>query len=216
MRAPLRRPGARSVFEGSRQALSARTRFTMSKMARSATYDAVLGATEAVEGRPFADPGRTDADAAVMRAMLRREREDAWAWAATRASSISIRADGSRGERRQYLAVPDKEALLHARDVTAVVLFALEHEVASAFPRYASAGLLSYFDLELDDGSYGFGNLILFWTPDVPPEWFTNLAHERAVSVSPQHYHSIRLHKGTIAGPFLGDGELSIERTKYF
>jgi hypothetical protein len=200
----------------------------MSGMARSVTYDVILGAVEPVEGRPFADPDRTHADAAVMGAMLRRLREDAASWEETRASSVSLRADGSRGERRQYLAVPDKDALLRARDITAVgffgqarecdhgVLFELEKEVASAFPRYCSAGLLSYFDLELEDGSYGFGNLILFWTPDVPAEWFACAAHERAVSVSPQHYHSIRLHKGTIAGPFLGDGELEIERTKYF
>jgi len=197
-------------------------------MARAAAYDAILGATEPVEGRPFADPDRTHADAAVMRAMLAREREDARTWTASRASAISLRADGARGERRQYLAVPDKDALLGARDVTAVgffgqtrscdhgVLFELEHEVASAFPHYASAGLLSYFDVELDDGSYGFGNLILFWTPEVPPEWFSNAAHERAVSIAPEHYHSIRLHRGTIPGPFLGDGELEIDRTKYF
>jgi hypothetical protein len=200
----------------------------MSGMARSATYDAILGATDPVEGRPFAQPERTHADADVMGAMLRRQREDARVWAETEAPSISIRADGSRGERRRYLAVPDRDALLGARDITAVgffgqarkcdhaVLFELEHEIASAFPRYAAAGLLSYFDLELDDGSYGFGNLILFWTPDVPPEWFACAAHERAVSVSPEHYHSIRLHKGTIAGAFLGEGELRIERTKYF
>jgi hypothetical protein len=200
----------------------------MSEMTRSARYDAILGSTEPAEGRPFADPERTHADAAVMRAMLDRQRDDARSWTASRAASISFRADGSRGERRQYLAVPDKHALLRARDVTAIgffgqarecdhaALFDLEGQVASAFPRYASAGLLSYFDLELDDGSYGFGNLILFWTPDVPPEWFACAAHERAVSVSPQHYHSIRLHKGTIAGPFLGEGQLEIERTKYF
>ena len=34
--------------------------------------------------------------------------------------------------------------------------------------------------------------------------------------ISPRHYHSIRLHKGTIAGPFLGEGDVKIERTKYF
>src|SRR5207253_10080678 len=107
---------------------------------------------------------------------------------------------------RQWLAVPDAAALLRAHDITAVgffgqardtdhaVLFWLEQEVVGAFPDYVAAGLLSYFDLELDDGSYGFDNLILFATPDVPREWYTCGAHERAVAISPEHYHSIRLH----------------------
>jgi hypothetical protein len=50
----------------------------------------------------------------------------------------------------------------------------------------------------------------------VPSDWYENAAHERAVETSPSWYHSVRLHKGTIAGPLLGDGALTIERTKYF
>jgi hypothetical protein len=190
-------------------------------------YDAVLEAGELVEARPFTHPARTFGDAAVMSAMLQRQREVVRSWS-DETTSAAIRRDGSGGERRQYLAVPSADALLQARDVTAIgffgqtrdsdhsVLFQLERDVASAFPRYAAAGLLSYFDLELEDGSYGFGNLIVFSTPDVPREWFANAAHERAVAVSPGHYHSIRLHKGTIPGPFLGESDVAIERTKYF
>ena len=193
---------------------------------RTAAYDAVLGPTERVEGRPFTDPGLTTADAVVMSMMLGREREAARAWDPGDACAGSVRcADDGR---RQWLAVPDRGALVRARDVTAVgffgqprdsdhtVLFDLEHDVVAAFPDYAAAGLLSYFDLELANGSYGFGNLILFATPDVPREWYTCRAHERAVTISPEHYHSIRLHKGTIRGPFLGSGDVTIERTKYF
>jgi hypothetical protein len=195
---------------------------------RSPTYDALLDGSELVEGRPFTDPALTRADAAVMSAMLVRERAAAREWAQAGTPRVSLRATGAGGERRQYLAVPDVDTLLRVRDVTAVgffgqtrdgdhrVLFELEQDVVGAFPEYAAAGLLSYFDLELDDGSYGFGNLILFWTPDVPAAWFQNRSHERAVSISPEHYHSIRLHKGTIRGPFLGDGDVAIERTKYF
>jgi hypothetical protein len=200
----------------------------MSGVTREARYDAVLDPTERIEGRPFTDPERTSADAAVMRSMLQREREIARSWVGNGTHSASIRADGSDGGRRQHLAVPDTDTLVRVSDVTAVgffgqtrdrdhtVLFELEQEVARGFPEYVAAGLLSYYDLELDDGSYGFGNLILFATSDVPPEWFANSAHERAVSISPRHYHSIRLHKGTIAAPVLGDGDLAIERTKYF
>ena len=59
-------------------------------------------------------------------------------------------------------------------------------------------------------------SVLRFWTPDVPREWYSNAAHERAVVISPNHYHSIRLHKGTISGPLFPDGDLVIERTKYF
>ena len=44
---------------------------------------------------------------------------------------------------------------------------------------YGEAGLLSYYDVELVKGEYG--NLILFATPDVPPEWHRDEVHRRAV-----------------------------------
>jgi hypothetical protein len=200
----------------------------MSGMARRPRYDAVLDAHDLVEGRPFSDPPHTHADVAVMGGLLRRQREIARAWAEDGAPPFASLRTGGDDEPRQWLAVPDTKALVGVRDVTAVgffgsarendhsVLFALEDQVVQAFPDFAAAGLLSYFDRELDDGSHGFGNLILFATPDVPPEWFANSAHERAVSLSPEYYHSIRLHKGTIPGPFLGEREVQIERTKYF
>jgi hypothetical protein len=46
-------------------------------------------------------------------------------------------------------------------------------------------------------------------------EWHVNPAHRRAVTFAPRHYGCLRLHKGWIPGPFLGDGELEIERTLY-
>jgi hypothetical protein len=194
---------------------------------RPGAYDAVLGANERLPERPFTDPDATEADAAVMRRMLERQRALAESWPRDDPPSASLRGIDEQG-RRHWLAVPDTAALVSARDLTAVgffgqtrerdhtVLFELEQEVVARFPEYAAVGLLSYFDRELEDGSHGFGNLILFATPDVPREWYTNEAHERAVALSPEHYHSIRLHKGTIPGPFLGSGELRIERTKYF
>ena len=79
---------------------------------------------------------------------------------------------------------------------------------------YGEAGLLSYYDVELVKGEYG--NLILFATPDVPPEWHRDEVHKRAVSVSPGHYHHVRLHKGSILGKLHDGGDISVERTKYF
>lgn len=189
-------------------------------------WDAVLGATERVADRPFTDPACTRADAAVMSIMLARQRDAARSWPGDRAGASPLRDSGD-GDCREWLVVPDTGALSSASDVTAVgffgqarrsdntVLFELEQAVADGFPAYAKAGLLSYYDLQLEEGTYGFGNLILFSTPDVPQAWYTNPAHSRAVAVSPEYYHSIRLHKGSIPGPFVGHGELTIERTKY-
>lgn len=192
---------------------------------RTDAYDAILAPAERIEGRPFTDPERTESDASVMTMMLDRERAFARTWAPDGgAASVREREDG----RREWLVVPDTAALLGASDITAIgffgqardidhtPLFELEEEVADSFPAYGKAGLLSYYDLALDEGSYGFGNLILFSTREVPQEWYSNTAHGRAVAISPGYYHSIRLHKGSIPGPFLGNGELTIERTKYF
>jgi hypothetical protein len=36
------------------------------------------------------------------------------------------------------------------------------------------------------------------------------------VSVSPGHYHHVRLHKGSIPGKLHDGGDIRVERTKYF
>jgi hypothetical protein len=130
------------------------------------------------------------------------------------------------GETRQLLAVPDGRALLRARDVTAVgffgqlrsdvdhtLLFEHERAIARTFPEFAPLGFLSYFDFGPEHGRYG--NLILFWTPEVPDAWHQNPAHREAVGVAPVHYRHIRLHKGRIPGPFMGDGSVEVLRTQY-
>jgi hypothetical protein len=130
------------------------------------------------------------------------------------------------GEVRRLLAVPDGRALLVARDVAAVGFFGelragvdhtplFEHEraVARTFPEFAPLGFLSYFDLGPVHGRYG--NLILFWTPEVPDAWHRGAVHGAAVAAAPVHYHHIRLHKGRIPGPLMGDGAIKVQRTQY-
>ena len=187
-------------------------------------YAALLGPAERLPGKPFTDVKETWADLLVMTAMLAGEREIAAGWAAdVEGPGISETArDGSR----RLLAVPDGRALLAARDVTAVgffgtlregvdhtVLFAYERSIAQTFPEYAPAGFLSYFDVGPEHGRYG--NLILFWTPEVPGAWHANPAHRLAVAAAPDHYTHIRLHRGRIPGPFLGVGTLDLEQTQY-
>lgn len=79
---------------------------------------------------------------------------------------------------------------------------------------YAPSGFLSYYNMQLPSGLYG--NLVLFEAPAVPKSWYTNPDHARAVAIAPRHYHSARLHTGRVPGQLLGDGDLTIERTRYF
>ena len=185
-----------------------------------------LGAADAVEGRPFARAAETERDRRVMSAMLGLERSVLRDWPASKTGPV-ISDEVDHTGCKHFLAVPDAAAILSARDVTAIGffgqaregrdderLFEIERAVVASFPLYAGQGLLSYYDRELEPGTYG--NLILFSTSDVPRDWYENEAHERAVETSPQWYHSVRLHKGTIPGPLLGRRRLTIERTKYF
>jgi hypothetical protein len=192
----------------------------------SPDYDATFGPTEPVEGRRFADPVYTSRDAKVMQEMLVRERATASVWMADGTSGPWVRKY-RKDRRNHWLAVPDTAGLVGARDVTAVgffgqrredvnhaALFAVEEEVVDGLPDYAGSGFLSYYNMQLPNGRHG--NLVLFGTPDVPKGWYANPVHERAVAIAPRHYHSARLHKGRVPGPLLGDGELTIERTRYF
>ena len=190
----------------------------------AAAFASVLGPEDRLPDRPFTDPEETRDDLLVMSRMLALEREIALTWGPDiDGPGISEQASESR---RQLLAVPDGRALLRARDITAVgffgrlredvdhaVLFEHERRIAQLFPRYAPLGFLSYLDVGPEHGRYG--NLILFWTPDVPDAWHQGEAHRRAVADAPAHYLHIRLHKGRIPGPFMGAGEVQVLRTQY-
>jgi hypothetical protein len=189
-----------------------------------AAFAVVLGPADVLPGRPFTDPEETVGDVLVMTRMLALEREIALTWGPDIVGpDINEQVDG---ETRQLLAVPDGRALLSSRDVTAVGFFGLlrsgvdhtvlfEHEraIAQTFPEFAPLGFLSYLDFGPEHGRYG--NLILFWTPDVPEEWHRGETHRAAVAVAAEHYEHIRLHKGRIRGPFMGSGQVEVARTQY-
>lgn len=186
----------------------------------------VLGPGELLRERPFTDPAHTEREADLMRDALSELRARAGAWVGEDRRGVVLR-DRDEDEHRHLIVVPDTRALLEADGLTAVgffghpregvdhgVLFALEDELVAGMEAYADAGLLTYYDVELPKSLYG--NLVLFSTPDVPPEWVANAVHRRAIEISPEHYHDVRLHKGFVAGRLLEGGELTIERTKYF
>jgi hypothetical protein len=190
-------------------------------------YAAVLGPEELLPERPFTDPGNTVREAEMMQSILESERKLARKWGEEGESRAHVGRGNDAEGRRHLLVVPDTQALVGARDVTAVgffsrpredvdhaILFELEDELVARMGTYAEAGLLSYYDVELVKGAYG--NLILFSTPDVPEAWYGDVVHRRAVELSPGHYYEVRLHKGFVPGRLVDEGKVVIERTKYF
>jgi hypothetical protein len=185
----------------------------------------VLAAAERLPARPFTDPERTAADAAVMGRMLQRLRREARSWPRWQASAEVLKH--TRGGCRHWLVVPSAPALAGARDATVVGFFGdlrpgmdhssiyqLEADVVARLGRYAPAGLLGYYDAELAPALHG--NLVLFRTQEVPPEWHRDRVHAAAVASAPRHYLVVRLHRGLIPGALLGRGHLVIQRTRYF
>ena len=178
-----------------------------------------------MRGKAFTDPERTLADVAIMDRMLARLRLQARSWPGC--PDFVEMLEQPAGGLRHWLVVPRTSALLAAHQVTAVgffgdlrpavdhaAIFQLEAEVVGRLPRYAAAGLLAYYDAELDRGVHG--NLVLFGAPGVPSQWHRDVVHARAVALAPHHYRCIRLHGGLIRGPFLGTGGLAVARTRYF
>jgi hypothetical protein len=185
----------------------------------------LLRAQERLPARPFTDPERTRADAEVMDRMLQRLRRQARSWAGTQTSVERLKY--TRAGCRHWLVVPDAPALRRAQDVTVVgffgdqrpgmdhsAIYQLEADVVARLGRYASVGLLGYYDAEIAPALHG--NLVLFGTCDVPPVWHSDRVHAAAVAVAPRHYRAVRLHRGTICGALIGAGRLVIEQTRYF
>jgi len=185
----------------------------------------LLAAQERLAARPFTDPERTLADAAVMGRMLRLVRREARSWPGWRTSVEVLRH--THAGCRHWLVVPDAPALSGAHDVTAVgffgdlrpgidhsAIYRLEAAVVARLGRYAAAGLLGYYDAEIAPALHG--NLVLFATREVPPQWHRDRVHAEAVASAPRHYRAVRLHRGTIPGDLLGRGQLVIQQTRYF
>lgn len=185
----------------------------------------MLAAHERLRARPFTDPERTVADAAVMDRMLQRLRREARSWPSSPASAEVLKR--TRAGCRHWLVVPSAPALAGAHDVTVVgffgdlrpgmdhsAIYQLEADVVARLGRYAPVGLLGYYDAEIAPALHG--NLVLFATCEVPPEWHHDRVHAAAVALAPRHYRVVRLHRGMIRGALLGRGHVVIQRTRYF
>jgi hypothetical protein len=194
-------------------------------------YEAILGPEDVLSERPFTNADNTAREVDVMHYMLEEERELARGWAEAGDAApqhLVVREQDEQG-RRHLLVVPSTRSMVAAGDVTAIgffgrvredvdhsILFGLEDQLVERMAGYGEAGLLSYYDVELVAPKGAYGNLILFSTPDVPEAWYRDEVHRSAVELSPGHYYEVRLHKGTVAGPLLDGGPITVERTKYF
>jgi hypothetical protein len=191
--------------------------------------DVVLGSEEVVAARPFTDVAHTLREAGILRRMLAEERDRVMEWAGgarSQGREVVLRERNEAG-RRCLLVVPDVHALTDAPELAAVgffgtaredvdhtILFSLEDELVDDMATSRGEGLLSYFDLELDErGRYG--NLVLFSSPEASQAWTANPIHRRAVEIAPRHYTAVRLHRGFVPGGLAGLGDVKVSRTRY-
>jgi hypothetical protein len=179
---------------------------------------------EEVDSRPFTAPANTLRDAGVMQGMLEALRSLAASWDASEGNEFLFREADGNGF-RHWIRVPNRPALLHADRLTVVGFFGwprngVDHEPVHELEAgivdtlETLPGVLSYYDQALAQG--GYGNLILCETADTRASVHCNELHRRAVALTPDHYHSVRLHTGFVPGPFVGDAPLVIERTRYY
>ena len=159
-----------------------------------------------------------------MTRILALEREVARAWGPD-VESPGI-TEQLHGETRQLLAVPDARALLEARDVTAVGFFGScartwttrRSSSTSAPSRRRSPG--SHRSGSSATSTSGRSTAATATSSCSAPRRCRTpgtgrAAHRRAVAIAPAHYHHIRLHKGRIPGPLMGDGAIEVQRTQY-
>ena len=171
-----------------------------------------------VPGRPFADPARSDDDlaalAAIRAALVRRH-------AAGGGPGRWVDAAGAE----HWLVAPDWDALAATRPAVAVGFFGqaradvdhapivdLEHDILARAASFA--GLLAYCNVRFANGQWG--NLVLFADAGGPGHVWGDAVHADAIASTPRHYHSLRLHRASLAGGLLGEDGLRLERTSYY
>ena len=177
-----------------------------------------LRADERVAGRAFCDAGHTQRD----RATLGRLRT-ALKGAAGGQRASELRFADAAGV--HHVVVPDWDALEERMPVAVVGFFgqvrpgvdhgpilAIEEDIVA---RAADvSGLLAYHNARLAGG--GWGNLVVFASPTATGALAQDPQHASAVARAPQHYASLRLHRGALADGCLGEAPIALGETLYF
>jgi hypothetical protein len=186
-------------------------------MNSASTPTLALGADEHVPGRGFCDPAHTALDVATLSAL----RDAVKRQAGNRCATVLSFTD-EIGE--HCVVVPDWGALARPEPVALVGFFGqsreqvdhspivtMEHQIvarAAAFP-----GLLSYHNAQLDENRWG--NMVVFASRAAVACLTPDPVHIRAVASAPNHYESLRLHRGSLADGLLGDADILLGETLY-
>jgi hypothetical protein len=184
-----------------------------------------LGPATEVGDRPFAALASTRDDLAVMERMLERLRRHIEAVAvgtAERSRDDHVVDADDAGIHR--IVVTDVDQAREARDRVVVGFFGqarldvdhrpiVELESALIADMAAAAEPLVYYNVHWP--GVGWGNIVVFADADAERGWGRDPRHHEAVARSPAHYHSIRLHVGTVPGGILGRRAIELKRTRY-
>lgn len=174
---------------------------------------------EIVGDRPFTHPDRVAEDLATLeliRPLLRHR-------VAGRRGAIDeheLDADGLE----HWLVVPDAAQLRRVRPAVAVGFFGQARDVDHAsilsverdlLLRAADfEGLLAYSNVRLASGQWG--NLVVFAHDGAPGHVGADDVHRQVVTVTPDHYASLRLHRLRLSDGALGEAPLELVRTRFF
>jgi hypothetical protein len=167
------------------------------------SFDAVpLAPAERVPARPFSDPEATARDLAVLAGIRAAQRERV---AGGHGGGTWVDPTGST----HWLVTSRPELALHptpclavgffgqARsDVDHTIIVQLEHAMLARAEEIP--GLIAYHNVQLADAQWG--NLVLFAAGTDTAPIRAERTHADAIGRAPAHYHSLRLHRGTLAG----------------
>jgi hypothetical protein len=185
-----------------------------------------LGPAEEIPDRPFSALDRGWADLEVMDRMLARLRRHVVEVSGEAAfgSRIDRFADpGDGGDHK--IVLTDIAAARTGGDLVVVGFFGqargdVDHRPIVDLEESLIADMaeavnpLVYYNVHW--AGAGWGNLVLFADQQAKAGWGHDPRHATAVARSPLHYHSIRLHNGTLPGGLPGGRRIELVRTRYF
>jgi hypothetical protein len=177
----------------------------------------LLAPDEHAPGRPFTAPEATDLDLEVL--------------AVIRAAQRLRIAEGHGGGTwiddhgvTHWLVAPRPELVLGAAPCLAVGFFGqarsdVDHAPIVALERTMLAaadaipGLLAYHNVQLADARWG--NLVLFQRGTDTSPMRREHIHADAMALAPGHYHSLRLHRGTLTRVVADEEAVELATTLY-
>jgi hypothetical protein len=177
-----------------------------------------------IEGRPFTAPEATAADLATMDRMLRRLRGHIASLPAMEARRDDRFVDPVDGAHHTII-VTDVPSASTLAPLTAVGFFGqarqdVDHAPIVELEQRLIAGMagapgpLVYHNVWWP--GEGWGNLVLFASLADESAWGrADPLHIESVRRSPGHYHSIRLHIGSVPGGLGAPGRIRLLRSKY-